>query len=822
MLTNNLSEFLEPFIEIREYCLCQLNENTKHFETINSDTIGDQKNQQQKNAILAALILEKKICVLQFLINLVDDIERSCCQNHTIHQVIQNTKTNIESIVWLLQKVKKTEGNLISKVWRSVEESCASDELIAIQSFADIETENLQNYLSLECTESLVSEYALKLGLKGNDESEKKSCVVKIDSLEYENSVKIQRDESLEVKAPVKELYAREKPGNDNFAISTIKGVNKESLELYMKTQQELQQNQLKFTDDSFPPELKSITSSLERFPVAKDLVWRRIPEVYNDRQLTLCSEQISSNDVVQGRLRNCYFLSTLCVLAKNHYLIERLFESKEVMSTGCYSIWLCDSGEWKNIILDDYIPCVLSKRTGKPKPYFSRIRGNDIWVCLLEKAFAKLFGSYFGLQGGFQAEAYYALTGAPVKGLHKSSSVEKLWTFITENLAKNHVLTCSCDEIPEVDTKAQGLAVYHSYALLDAKEVDVGLEKKKERVIKIKNPWGYNHWKGRWGDNSSCWTAEAKEVLEYDPTKKVKDGVFWIGLEDLNHYFQHFNACQANESYKYSFLKLGKKNEKQNYFVLKMKLLSAGHVYLTVQQKSKRHFRGANVNYQYSYIRFILAKRTEGKITKLLQGKYDLVQAVFLEQKLQKGNYLIFIEMEWTQDFHHEIVLTSYSDTQPYFYPQSAAEFPLPGLYSDIFSKYIYAVKESKANKYQYKKMQMWRYDIKKFGLGIILYQNKEKSFDLFSSLDLGEIKNMDLVVSSQERSSDSFDLIIPNQSDCLLIFKANRTEGKENDYAFNYKESEYQIPAVAGDENIKNNKARKNFRIESSAKAL
>ena len=41
---------------------------------------------------------------------------------------------------------------------------------------------------------------------------------------------------------------------------------------------------------------------------------------------------------------------------------------------------------------------------------------GSDLWVLLLEKAFAKVHGNYHNLKGGFLNEALLDLTGCPTK----------------------------------------------------------------------------------------------------------------------------------------------------------------------------------------------------------------------------------------------------------------------------------------------------------------------------------------------------------------------------------------------------------------------
>jgi len=69
----------------------------------------------------------------------------------------------------------------------------------------------------------------------------------------------------------------------------------------------------------------------------------------------------------------------------------------------------MCHNGIYKQIALDDYIPCHL-----QGGPIFSKTNGNELWVILLEKAYAKLYGSYHKIESGLSSCALKDLTGAP------------------------------------------------------------------------------------------------------------------------------------------------------------------------------------------------------------------------------------------------------------------------------------------------------------------------------------------------------------------------------------------------------------------------
>lgn len=68
-------------------------------------------------------------------------------------------------------------------------------------------------------------------------------------------------------------------------------------------------------------------------------------------------------------------------------------------------------NGERKVVIVDDYFP--FNPDTGNWAMSKSS-QEKEIWVMLLEKAWAKIFGNYMRIEGGTTGEALPSLCGAP------------------------------------------------------------------------------------------------------------------------------------------------------------------------------------------------------------------------------------------------------------------------------------------------------------------------------------------------------------------------------------------------------------------------
>jgi hypothetical protein len=129
--------------------------------------------------------------------------------------------------------------------------------------------------------------------------------------------------------------------------------------------------------------------------------------------------------------------------------------------------------------VVDDYFPCFPNG-----SPMFSRGHGNELWVLLLEKAYAKVHGSYKSLVGGLPHQAMMDLTGCPTTSFNfKDDKVKtmitngKLWSMMKVFDKEGYVMgagTPGEDMFTETGGKADetgGLVPGHAYSVIAAKE---------------------------------------------------------------------------------------------------------------------------------------------------------------------------------------------------------------------------------------------------------------------------------------------------------------------------------------------------------------
>jgi len=323
------------------------------------------------------------------------------------------------------------------------------------------------------------------------------------------------------------------------------------------------------YSDKLFPAGPKSLVhpSQEKEHGELKQYTWKRASEIFKGTPYEIF-DGISVNDIEQGALGDCYFLCAVAAVAEVPNRIINLFETQSVNKSGIYAINGYIMGEKQLIVMDDFLPWS-DQYNCMP---FVRSAEKEIWVSLLEKAWAKANGSYSNIVSGMGMEGMKFLTGAPSDNIVHSemqNNLDKIWKKYKSADDKSFIMTASGNGPIPVDTyKSFGLQKSHAYSLIGCREVNY--KGQNVRLVQLRNPWGKDEWKGDWSDSWKGWTPELKKQVEL---VEKNDGTFYMKLEDFVKFFESVSICKWHENYKHNIIKIKDTNKACYSFKVKKNL---------------------------------------------------------------------------------------------------------------------------------------------------------------------------------------------------------------------------------------------------------
>ncbi|WOL02903.1 calpain-type cysteine protease ADL1 isoform X1 [Canna indica] len=329
--------------------------------------------------------------------------------------------------------------------------------------------------------------------------------------------------------------------------LETQEEINQRMLSVEMAVKEALLvKGEKHFTDQDFPPDDCSLFvdpgNPSSKLQVVSE--WMRPTDIVKvsciSSQPCLFSGSMNSSDVCQGRLGDCWFLSAVAVLTEVSRISEVII-TPAFNEEGIYTVRFCIQGEWVPVVVDDWIPC---ESPGKPAFATSRKR-NELWVSILEKAYAKLHGSYEALEGGLVQDALVDLTGGAGEEIDMRSAPAqidlasgRLWSQLLHFKREGFLLGAGSPSGSDVHVSSSGIVQGHAYSILQVREVD------GHKLVQIRNPWANEvEWNGPWSDTSSEWTDRMKHKLKHVP--QSKDGIFWMSWQDFQIHFRSIYVCR-------------------------------------------------------------------------------------------------------------------------------------------------------------------------------------------------------------------------------------------------------------------------------------
>jgi len=248
------------------------------------------------------------------------------------------------------------------------------------------------------------------------------------------------------------------------------------------------------------------------------------------------------------------------------------------------YGVFTCRfyvEGEWVDVITDTRIPCYLDNASGDCHPAYGRspIKG-EMWICLIEKAYAKAVGSYEALQKVKVNEALLHLTGGSVQQLclHDEVRLENgffnLWKQFKTMLSQDTLILALPANIEnseneenerknkrtedESSSHDDGIVADRLYSVLSYKEVGT------HDLVMLCNPWGKSEWVGEWSEGSVKWDdfPEVYRAVVNDPKivwrRDSPQGFIWMSFREFLDVFNTTYMCKifSNEKFKYYCVK--------------------------------------------------------------------------------------------------------------------------------------------------------------------------------------------------------------------------------------------------------------------------
>ncbi|NXF84177.1 CAN14 protein, partial [Sclerurus mexicanus] len=296
--------------------------------------------------------------------------------------------------------------------------------------------------------------------------------------------------------------------------------------------------NKCLFTDDNFPAHISSIGTGALLKKLPRNLQWKRphalhkSPVFYaaNRKQLDLC----------QGLVENCWFLAALEALTFHQDILAAVVpqnQSFERKYAGIFHFRFWHFGEWVDVVVDDRLPV---NEAGELL-FVSSVYKNVFWGALLEKAYAKLYGSYEDLQIGQVSEALVDFTGGVNTRIKLAEAPPDLWDILTRATYSRSLMGCQT-HFGTTKVLKNGLVAGHAYTVTGIRKVTC--QYGPENLVRLRNPWGKIEWKGDWSDSSYKWellSPKEKILLR----KNKEDGEFWMSLRDFKIHFVDLMICK-------------------------------------------------------------------------------------------------------------------------------------------------------------------------------------------------------------------------------------------------------------------------------------
>ena len=457
-----------------------------------------------------------------------------------------------------LAKISEVPGSI-----KEIEHENSSEDVSSVN-----EKNNSKNSKQEKSIDSQISkkldDLNKKLDLKqSEDETEKKSSEL---DKENENQNEEEKEKDSEAESSEDEGMKNASKSVSNSQYQEIKEANFHSIEEYYAELRKIYNEKNQYKDPDFS-DVKNFFGSEDAEDDEKnlsDIGFDRI--VYDDNKVNFFVYENSSNNldyefkIKRGIMKDRYFLGAFLMLfrRREEFFTDLILDPQhleENINAGFIGFTFFINGEWKNVTIDTTVP-----RHGDEISLSNIETANAYWMCLFEKAYAKIFRTYTVLEMKGIMDFLVDFTGGWSKLTEFSNNKDmgfdenkkkSLFEEIQRALEIKSLVGCmkydktkekedlDDDKNDEEGVEDEAIVPNCMYNILDARE-DNGI-----KLIYLVNYWPKGKWTSSYSVEDETWEANKAlaERLNYQVSQS--DGTFWMSFDDWLTYFNRIYYCR-------------------------------------------------------------------------------------------------------------------------------------------------------------------------------------------------------------------------------------------------------------------------------------
>ena len=242
---------------------------------------------------------------------------------------------------------------------------------------------------------------------------------------------------------------------------------------------------------------------------------YKKISEMKNYNNYKIFENNIDCTNIKQGCLGTCYLLETISTLSNYGKLLYQIFPCEKINDNGIYEICIFHEGQWQKVLVDDYF--IFYK--GSTSFAFTKPVNNCLYSCLIEKAYAKIKGSFADINGGLLEDAFKALTG--FEAFYISNNHFKLhnniYDFLINKIKEGYIFSCCTKN--------------HAYSLINI------IKENNDIIFQLRNPWSSLSEK-----EEKLFNEFLSEYQDYRGNREENEnneGIFFLDKNRFESYFK-------------------------------------------------------------------------------------------------------------------------------------------------------------------------------------------------------------------------------------------------------------------------------------------